>query len=173
MTFPRAVDRRMTAFAILLYSLPSRLPHKALRYPEQPLQAATQRWRLPACRWQATAEAPAAAASDAQIATASNACETQNWPYYSKGCLHGEGARPAPRQVHLQPASTTPTAASPVPLANATARQSSERRQITATPHRRRKVRQKPRYASRPVLSVRQMQQPEPEGFGHAPAFTW
>jgi hypothetical protein len=107
----------------------------------------------------------------AQVSTtatsADNVCEKQNWPYYSKECLRGEGSASAPRQVHLQPTSAT-TAMPKLALAypETAERKRVEFRQVTETP-RRPKVRQTPRYASRPILRPHQMQ-PESAGVEQA-----
>ncbi|QDM19107.1 hypothetical protein FNL55_25985 [Tardiphaga sp. vice352] len=122
---------------------------------------------------QATADVPAVApAPESPAATASNACETQNWPYYSGGCLRGEATVEAPRQVHVQPASTTPTPPSTpvtVALADTSTRQATSPRQHSQAP-RRRKAQPIQRYASRPFVRERQAQ---PETFGQALAFSW
>lgn len=113
---------------------------------------------------QATADVPAVAPAPSPAATASNACETQNWPYYS-GCLRGEATVEAPRQVHVQPASTTPTPPSTpvtVALADTSTRQATSPRQHSQAP-RRRKAQPIQRYASRPFVRERQAQ---PETFG-------
>lgn len=138
MTFPWTIDRRVAALAIFSGCV-------AVAFVGQNAaisRAAPVRGDLPPVlasrpQVQATAEVPPAGPlPDTQVATTTNACETQNWPYYSKRCLHGEGATQAPRQIHLQPASTTPTASAPVTvaLADTAARKSSEPRRVSETP---------------------------------------
>lgn len=107
------------------------------------------------------------------VTSTANACEAQHWPYYSSECLRGEGPALAARQVKLQqdpsamPA-PAPAAVAPVAIAE---RKTIEPSQASETP-RRPKVRQTPRYASRPVQRVRLMQ-PERAIPEQALAFSW
>lgn len=177
MTFSRTIDRRAAALAISIgfVAVAFVAQNAAMSRPapvrSDPLPVLAS---LPLA--QATADVPAAPfVSESRVAVAKNACENQNWPYYSKECLRGEAAAPTPRQVHLQPASITPTsppAAVTVALANTGARQSSEPRQLSETP-RRRKARPTQRSAGRLVVRVRQIQQPEREESAQALAFSW
>ncbi len=108
----------------------------------------------------------------AATTSADSICEKQNWPYYSKECLRGDGEEIAPRQVHLHPTSAHQPIPRPFPAFTETAeRKPIGFRQVTETP-RRRKVRQAPRYASRPILRPDQMKQ-ESTRFDQALAFTW
>lgn len=177
MTLSRTIDRRVAAFAIFAgivvvafvaqnAAISSPAP---LRSDSLPVLAS-----LPLAP--TTADVAAAiTVPESRVAAVNNACETENWPYCSKGCLRGEAAAPAPRQVHLQPASTTQTPRSApinVALADTSARQASEQHQLSEVP-RRRKLRQIQRYASRPMLRVRLTPQPEPGEFGQVLAFSW
>jgi hypothetical protein len=174
MIFPRAIDRRVAAVAIFAGFVAVALVAKNVAITSPATDPLPVLSSSPLA--QAAADVPTATpVSDGRVATASNACETQNWPYYSKECLRGEASAPAPRQVHLQPASTAPTLPEPVTvaMADASARQASEARKINETP-RHRKARPTQSFANRPVVRrVRQMQQPEPDGFGRALAYSW
>jgi hypothetical protein len=174
MTFPWTIDRRVASLAIFagfaavaFVAQNSAIPGAAPARRDLPPVVAS----LPLARETADVP-PAAPLTGTQVTSATNICETQNWPYYSQECLRGEGATEMPRQVHLPPASTTPTGAAPVTvgLADPTAQKSSLPRHISEAPYPR-KVRQTPRYTSHGMLRGHQTQPQVPEG--QALAFGW